>query len=78
MFVSKKETGENPVRARRRKACKKFFLLFAAKRGQAIGVAPEKAKKFSAKSKHFLDIYLLLRAPIRKGKNIKFLGECKL
>ena len=37
MLVSKKETGETPVRARRRKAYKIVaFLLSAAKRGQAI------------------------------------------
>ena len=35
--MSKKETGENPVRARRRKTYKIVaFLLSAAKRGQAI------------------------------------------
>jgi hypothetical protein len=39
------ETGENPVRARRREGCKKvFFLLCAANKGQAIGVRSEKVK----------------------------------
>jgi len=43
--LSEEETGEKPVRARRRKARLCFFLPAAAKQGQAIGKNPEKVKK---------------------------------
>lgn len=66
-----KEIGENPIRARRREAQKGLFLLFAAKRGQAIENSLEKAKKGSATVGIFFKRIPLLRAPTKKEKNKK-------
>ena len=48
MFLLFGETGENPVRARRREGYKKvFFLLCAANKGQSIGEISEKVKNIA-------------------------------
>ena len=57
-----------PVAVRHKKV---FFLLFAAKRGQAIENSLEKAKKGSAAVGIFFERIPLLRAPTKKEKNKK-------
>ncbi len=63
IFLFKKETGESPVRARRREAqifC--FSCLYAAVQRQAIG-RTEKAKNKALQSKYFLNAFPKSRVP---------------
>jgi len=63
----KKETGVNPVRARRRKARKTVFLPCAANKGHAIG-KPRRRKTGVPQSEYFLSEVPLKRECRKNGK----------
>ena len=70
MYMLEKETGEIPVRARRRKAQSGLFSTLCRKERTSHWDIPEKVKHNRAKSKYFSSNCLLIksRAPIKKEK----------
>ena len=70
------ETGENPVRARRREACFDVCLTEVPQlRDTPLGINPEKGDKQNAESK-YPDAYILIILPRVPAFKRKYTGIC--